>query len=124
MPIQRVPRYVLLLKELVKQIHKVLETGRSDKESKKESQKKVAMIQKSNSRARKQNKQAKQAENFYQNLELEIVSIEKALYSFEAVARQIDSKIDEVSYTCVAEHSSDSVSCCLFFGLLIVFGVL
>ena len=67
MPIQRVPRYVLLLKELVKQIHKVFEQDQGRKKN----------------------------DDSSTHLKLEIVSIVKSLHSFEAVARQIDHKIDE-----------------------------
>ena len=80
MPMQRVPRYVLLLKELIKQIHKVLH-ARSGSSSQGSGRKKHLVVQ----------------ENmFYKGLEAEIVSIEKALKTFQSVARQIDSKIIEV----------------------------
>ena len=83
MPIQRVPRYVLLLQELVKQINKVLQTKKNNRKGE-------------NMKKTKKNRLSQEA-MFYIGLENEIKSIEKALETFKSVARRIDSKITEVS---------------------------
>ena len=96
MPIQRVPRYVLLLQELIKQIHKVLNVQKEkEKQTNNSHQHQPRTKHHSSSKARYH---LKQELMFYKGLEEEKKKIEQALTKFKSVARQIDSKIMEVSY--------------------------
>ena len=98
MPIQRIPRYVLLLKELIKQINKVLnnkQNNDANNNNKKPGKKKNNKKTKNNNNSNKNSSE----DLFHKSLQSEIKSIEKALLIFQSVARQIDSKITQQEET-------------------------
>ena len=107
MPIQRVPRYVLLLQELIKQICKVLNVQK-EKQTNNSHQHQSRRKHHSSSKSRYH---LKEELMFYKGLEEERKKIEQALTKFKSVARQIDSKIMEVSYKSHLQSQCRCLTC-------------
>ena len=103
MPIQRIPRYVLLLRELLKQVEKLrlLGDGSAAKNKKKRQKGKAA------------GQGLKKTASFGAGLEREISAIRSALSAFEFVAKSIDQDIVRVRATMLRAYDVNQEHECM-----------